>query len=251
MNNTMNDQDLLRYSRQIMLPQVDVAGQERILDSSILIVGLGGLGCPAAIYLASAGVGHLVLADHDQVDLSNLQRQVLHTEERIGMFKVESARQAIQDLNPNTKVTCITEKLAGEKLAEQVANVDVVVDCSDNFTTRYALNEACVRYKKPLVSGAAIRFEAQLSVFDPRDSGSPCYRCLYQADNDEQLSCSESGVMSPLVGMVGSMQALEALKLVGQFGEPIVGKLMILDGLTFQWQILKLDRRKGCSVCDR
>ncbi|GGC04429.1 adenylyltransferase [Marinobacterium zhoushanense] len=245
----LSDQQLLRYSRQIMLPEVDVDGQEAWLNSRVLIIGLGGLGSPAAIYLASAGVGHLVLVDDDEVDLTNLQRQIVHTSERVGEAKVESARQALLALNPDIRVDTLACRLEGEALAEQVAAADLVLDCSDNFSTRFALNRACVAAKTPLVSGAAIRFDGQISVFDPRVDGAPCYQCLYREGEDEQLSCSESGVFAPLVGIIGTMQAAEALKLLAGIGEPLVGRLLLLDGKRMEWRMLKLRRDPNCPVC--
>jgi adenylyltransferase/sulfurtransferase len=245
----VNDEQLLRYSRQIMLPQVDVAGQEKILNAQVLVVGLGGLGCPVAMYLAAAGVGHLVLADFDEVDLTNLQRQIAHHQSDIGRPKVESARDKIHQLNPATQVTALHKKLDEAELEQQVAAADIVVDCTDNFSIRHAINRACVTNTTPLVSGAAIRLEGQVAVFDPRREGTPCYRCLYALDNDENLSCSESGVLAPLVGIIGSVQALEALKLLADFGEPLAGKLLLLDATTMEWRSLKLPRDPACPVC--
>ncbi|MYM63216.1 molybdopterin-synthase adenylyltransferase MoeB [Pseudomaricurvus sp. HS19] len=245
----MNDEQLLRYSRQILLPQWDIAGQEALIKASVLLVGAGGLGCPAAMYLAAAGVGRLIIADDDQVDLSNLQRQIAHTEADIGVAKVESLRQTLLSLNSHTEVIALPERLQGETLAARVGEVDLVVDCSDNFTTRHQLNRACVAAGKPLVSGAAIRFEGQVAVFDPRVPDAPCYRCLYSNDNDEALSCSENGVLSPVVGVVGAMQALEALKVLSGVGEPLLGKLLVFDGLRSEWRRLSLPKDPGCPVC--
>ncbi|MBY4675697.1 molybdopterin-synthase adenylyltransferase MoeB [Marinobacterium arenosum] len=245
----LSDQQLLRYSRQIMLPEVEIAGQQAWLDSWVLIIGAGGLGSPVAIYLAAAGVGTLVLADDDQVDLSNLQRQIVHTTERIGVDKVESARQTLQALNPEVQVETIAARLEGETLAQQVARADLVVDCTDNFTTRFAINRACVAAKTPLVSGAAIRIEGQVAVYDPRQPDSPCYQCLYKDGDDENLTCSESGVLAPLVGIIGSVQAMEALKVLANIGQPLVGKLMLLDGLSMEWRTLKLRKDPACPVC--
>jgi len=246
---TMNDEQLLRYSRQIMLPQFDVAGQERLLQSTVLIVGLGGLGCPVAMYLAAAGVGHMMLVDFDRVDLSNLQRQIAHGQTDIGSPKVTSAQTTLQQLNDSIVVEAINERLDEPALAEQISRADAVVDCSDNFTTRQLINRLCVAQKTPLISAAAIRFEGQLSVFDPRHDDAPCYRCLYAVDNDENLSCSESGVLSPLVGVVGTMQALEAIKVLSQVGKPLVGKLMLFDALYSEWRTLSLPRDPSCPVC--
>lgn len=245
----MNDDQLLRYSRQILLPQWDIAGQEKLAAASVLILGAGGLGCPVAMYLAAAGVGQLIIADNDVVELSNLQRQVAHTESDLGMTKVESLRQTVLALNSTITVHAIPERLEGSALSSQVQQVDLVVDCSDNFRTRHELNRYCIAWQKPLVSGAAIRFEGQVAVFDSRTSNAPCYRCLYTNDNDEQLSCSESGVLSPIVGIVGSMQALEAMKVLSGVGESLTGKLMIFDGLVGQWRRLNLRQDASCPVC--
>jgi len=245
----MNDEQLLKYSRQIMLPQVDIEGQEAILASRVLIVGLGGLGCPVALYLAAAGVGELVLADFDKVDLSNLQRQIAHGQADIGSLKVESAAASIAEINPETSVVCLPRRLADDALLQQVASANLVLDCSDNFTTRQAINRACVATKTPLVSGAAIRMEGQVAVFDSRHVDSPCYHCLYAVDGDENLSCSENGVLAPLVGVIGSVQALEALKVLGDFGRPLRGRLLMLDAYSMEWRSLRLARDSECSVC--
>jgi len=245
----MNDEQLLKYSRQIMLPQVDIEGQEAILASRVLIVGLGGLGCPVALYLAAAGVGELVLADFDKVDLSNLQRQIAHGQADIGSLKVESAAASIAEINPETSVVCLPRRLADDALLQQVASANLVLDCSDNFTTRQAINRACVATKTPLVSGAAIRMEGQVAVFDSRHVDSPCYHCLYAVDGDENLSCSENGVLAPLVGVIGSVQALEALKVLGDFGRPLRGRLLMLDAYSMEWRSLRLARDPECSVC--
>lgn len=246
----MQDQQLLRYARQIMLPGFDIEGQQRLLDSSVLIVGLGGLGCPVAIYLASSGVGKLVLADFDEVELSNLQRQIAHGTEDIGRPKVESARDAIAALNPGIEVSCINEKLNAEQLDTAVSQVDLVVDACDNFSTRFAINRACVKHKKPLVSGAAIRSEGQVIVFDSRDQASPCYRCLYSdAVSDENLSCSESGVVAPLVGVIGSLQALAVVKLLSGFGDSASGQLLVFDGKYQEFRNLTVPKDPACPVC--
>jgi len=245
----MNDEQLLKYSRQIMLPQVDIEGQEAILASRVLIIGLGGLGCPVALYLAAAGVGELVLADFDEVDLSNLQRQIAHGQADIGSLKVDSAAASIAAINPEAKVVCVSHRLADEELVGEVARASLVLDCSDNFTTRQAINRACVATKTPLVSGAAIRMEGQVAVFDSRHADSPCYHCLYAVDGDENLSCSESGVLAPLVGVIGSVQALEALKVLGDFGRPLRGRLLMLDAYSMDWRSLRLSRDPKCSVC--
>jgi molybdopterin-synthase adenylyltransferase len=246
----VNDEQLLRYSRQIMLPDFDIEGQQHLLASTVLIVGLGGLGSPVALYLAAAGVGQLWLADHDTVDLSNLQRQIAHGENDIGRTKVASAIDAVRAINPQITVSGIEAKLAGEQLNDAVAKADLVVDCSDNFRTRFAINAACWKNKKPLVSGAAIRSEGQLLIIDPRRADSPCYRCLYDdAVSDEQLSCSQNGVLAPLVGVIGTLQALETIKLLAHYGTPAIGKLIIFDGKTLEWRSLILPRAKNCPVC--
>lgn len=245
----MDDQQLLRYSRQILLPQIDVAGQQRLLDSRVLIVGLGGLGAPVALYLAAAGVGTLVLADHDQVELTNLQRQIIHHTADIGRAKVDSAADHLLALNPQIQIRRLQQALADSALQDAVTGVDLVLDCSDNFATRQAVNAACVAFNKPLVSGAAIRLEGQLSVFDPRIAESPCYQCLYGNGDDQTLSCSEAGVIGPLVGLVGSLQALEALKLLADFGEPLVGRLLLIDALTSRFREMRIRRDPACSCC--
>lgn len=244
-----DDQQLLRYSRQIMLPEFDIEGQQKLLDASVLIVGLGGLGSPAAIYLATSGVGHLMLADDDQVELSNLQRQILHNDQSIGQTKVESATKTLRALNPDLQITGLPHRLEGQLLSEQIELADVVVDASDNFTTRFAINRACLDTKTPLVSGAAIRMDGQVSVFDSRNPDSPCYHCLYKDTGDENLSCSENGVLAPMVGIIGSIQALEVIKLITGVGRPLVGRLLVLDGRTLGWRELKLPKDPQCAHC--
>ncbi|MCL5043549.1 MAG: molybdopterin-synthase adenylyltransferase MoeB [Gammaproteobacteria bacterium] len=245
----MDDQQLLRYSRQILLAQVDIDGQQRLLDSHVLIVGLGGLGSPVALYLAAAGVGQMTLADPDQVDLSNLQRQVIHHQADLGRDKVASAHDRLQALNPRVQIHSLPQALSGQALTDAVAAVDLVLDCTDNFTTRQAVNRACVAARKPLVSGAAIRLEGQLSVFDPRRADSPCYQCLYGDGEETALSCSEAGVLGPLVGTIGSLQALEALKLLAGFGTPLVGRLLLLDALDGRFRELRIPRDPACACC--
>lgn len=247
----LSDEQLLRYSRQIMLPEVEIDGQEAWLNARVLILGVGGLGSPVSMYLAAAGVGELVLVDDDEVDLSNLQRQIVHTTQRIGEPKVTSAQATLSALNPDTKFTAIDRRLSDEELEKLVSEVDLVVDCTDNFTTRFAVNRACVVHKKPLVSGAAIRMEGQIAVYDSRQNDSPCYQCLYKQGDDENLTCSESGVLAPLVGIVGSVQAMEALKVLAGVGEPLVGKLLLLDGRTMEWRSLKLRKDKACPICSQ
>ncbi|GAA4105504.1 molybdopterin-synthase adenylyltransferase MoeB [Zhongshania borealis] len=245
----MDDEQLLRYSRHILLPGLDVEGQEALLRSRVLIVGMGGLGCPVALYLAASGVGELHLADDDTVDLSNLQRQIAHGSADIGRGKVDSVAESIHALNTDICVVPHSVRLSGEALVEAVAGVDLVVDASDNFTTRFALNRACYTARKPLVSGAAIRGEGQLSVFDFRREDSPCYRCLYHEADDAALNCSESGVLAPVVGIIGSMQALEALKCLSGLGEPLVGRLLLFDGINMELRQLNLRRDPACPVC--
>ncbi|MBV0932561.1 molybdopterin-synthase adenylyltransferase MoeB [Marinobacterium weihaiense] len=246
----LNDEQLLRYSRSIMLPEVDIAGQAAWCNARVLILGLGGLGGPAAAYLAAAGVGELVLADDDQVELSNLQRQVIHSQSACGDDKVASAAATLKSINPEIRITPLAERLSGDALQAQVEQVDLVLDCSDNFTTRFALNRACFAAGKPLVSGAAIRFDGQISVYDPRQPDSPCYQCLYgRGGEDEAMTCSTSGVFPPLVGIIGSMQAMEALKLLAGVGEPLTGRLLLLDGKRMQWRSLRLRPDPECSIC--
>ncbi len=246
----MNDLQLLRYARHILLDEFGIEGQERLLAARVLIVGAGGLGSPAAYYLASAGVGHLVLADDDEVELSNLQRQILHTNDRIGQAKAESGKLALLQLNPDIRVDALVARLTGEALDQQVRQADLVLDCCDNFATRHAINRACVKHGKPLVSGAAIRFAGQVSVFDLRRDDAPCYHCLFpEADDVEELRCATTGVLGPLVGMVGSMQAAEAIKLLAGMGEPMVGRMLCLDALSMQWQTIRFKRDPACLAC--
>ncbi|MCB1759024.1 MAG: molybdopterin-synthase adenylyltransferase MoeB [Gammaproteobacteria bacterium] len=244
----MTDDQLLRYSRQILLPAIGIEGQERLLASRVLIIGLGGLGSPAAMYLAAAGIGELVLVDFDRVDLSNLQRQIIHDSNSLGRAKVDSAKEAIARLNPDCKVICIDQALQGEALQAEVASADLVIDGSDNFATRFAVNDACVAHAIPLVSGAAIRTEGQISVFSGQP-GDPCYRCLYGKSGELDESCSQSGVLAPLVGIIGSMQAMEAIKVLTHSGTPLVGRLMLLDGLHMEWRTIKLNADPDCPVC--
>jgi molybdopterin-synthase adenylyltransferase len=246
----MNDDQLLRYSRHILLPEIDVHGQEKLLAARALVIGAGGLGSPAALYLAAAGVGHLDLADGDDVDLTNLQRQILHTQNSVGRSKVESGREALARINPETQVELLHERLAGAALDAAVARADVVLDCSDNFATRHAINRACVAHRKPLVSGAAIRFDAQISVYDLRRDDSPCYNCLFPEEGEtEELRCAVMGVFAPLTGIIGTMQAAEALKLVVGIGESLCGRLLLLDAASMNWRSIKLARDPDCRVC--
>ncbi|MCX7096502.1 MAG: molybdopterin-synthase adenylyltransferase MoeB [Methylococcales bacterium] len=245
----MNDQQLLRYSRQIMLPLCDIEGQQKLLAAKVLIVGAGGLGSPAAMYLAAAGVGSIVIYDDDVVELSNLQRQIAHHTPDIGTDKVISSRQTLNNLNPEVTVKAVKARLAGEQLGFEVANADVVLDCSDNFTTRFALNQACVRHRTALVSGAAIRFEGQVSVFTPGFNDSPCYNCLYSNDGEELQNCATNGVIAPITGIVGSIQALEAMKLIMAIGDTLTGRLLLLDGLTMEWNTMRLKKNPNCPTC--
>lgn len=246
----MDDRHLLRYARHILLDEVGIEGQESLLASSVLIVGAGGLGSPAAFYLASAGVGRLVLADDDVVELSNLQRQILHTTARLGWPKAESGKHALAELNADVRVQARVQRLLGPELEDAVAGVDVVLDCCDNFATRHAINRACVLHGKPLVSGAAIRFSGQVSVFDMRRKDAPCYECLFpEADEAEELSCATTGVLGPLVGIIGSMQAAEAIKLIAGIGQSLAGRLLSLDALAMRWHEVRFGRDPACAVC--
>jgi adenylyltransferase/sulfurtransferase len=247
----LSDDQLLRYSRSIMLPEVDIAGQEAWQNARVLVLGLGGLGGPAAAYLVAAGVGELVLVDDDRVDLTNLQRQIIHAEQACGEAKVESAASALRAINPAVRLTLLQQRLEGEALLQQVRAVDLVLDCSDNFATRFAVNSACFSAAVPLISGAAIRFDGQISVYDPRVAESPCYRCLYDEADEESLTCSESGVFPPLVGVIGSMQAMEALKLLAGVGESLAGRVLLLDGKCMQWRSLRLRPDPECPVCKK
>ena len=245
----MNDEQLLRYSRQIMLPDFDVAGQEALLAGHALVIGLGGLGSPAALYLAAAGVGTLTLVDHDVVDLSNLQRQIIHEHASLAAAKVDSAARRIEALNRDVSVRAVARKLVGDALAEAVAAADVVLDGTDNFAARYAVNAACVAERTPLVSGAAIRREGQVAVFDPRREDSPCYQCLYGDAADAALNCAENGVAAPAVGIVGSVQAVEAMKILANVGETLVGHVLYLDAKRMEWRRLRLARDPRCATC--
>ena len=246
----MNDQQLLRYSRHILLDAIGIEGQQRLLAAHALVIGAGGLGSPAAFYLASAGVGRITLADHDSVDLTNLQRQILHTTERIGLPKVESGRRTLAGINPEVEVTALAERLEGSRLQEVVASADLVLDCSDNFATRHAVNAACVEAGVPLVSGAAIRFDGQVSVFDSTRADAPCYACLFPPGQEfEEVQCATMGVFAPLVGIIGTVQAAEALKLLCGVGETLAGRLLLLDSMTMDWTSIRIARNPDCTVC--
>lgn len=245
----MQDSQLLRYSRQIMLPELDIDGQERLSRARVLIVGMGGLGSPAAMYLAAAGVGRLVIVDHDRVDLSNLQRQIVHATADLGRPKVESARDTLLAINPDIQVQAVDRALEGDELREQVRAADVVVDASDNLATRFALNLACVRTATPLVSGAAIRMEGKVLVWRPDVPDAPCYRCLYRGETELEETCTRSGVLAPVVGIIGSIQAVEAIKLIAGFGEILSGRLLLLDARTMELHTVAIARNPRCPVC--
>jgi len=244
----MDDKQLLRYSRHILLPQIDVRGQEKLLASRVLIVGLGGLGSPVAMYLAASGVGNLVLVDYDRVDLTNLQRQIVHATERVGQDKTTSAAQGLAALNPGVRVTTINQKLEGAALEEQVQQVDAVVDTTDNFASRFAINAACMRAGKPLVSGAVVRFEGQVAVFPP---GGPCYRCLYAEGGGPDEACATLGVLAPAAGIIGSIQAVETLKLLLGIGQTLAGRLLLFDALNMEWREIRLRKDPLCPVCGK
>ena len=246
---TLSDEELLRYSRQLMLPGFDVAGQLKLANAHALIIGAGGLGSPAALYLAAAGIGSITLVDDDVVEISNLQRQIAHQESSLGEPKVESAKQQLQALNKSCEVFALAERFDEGKWQDRFSEFDVVLDCSDNFETRFAVNRLCFSSGVPLVSGAAIRMEGQFAVYDPRESDSPCYRCLYSEDGEDNLNCSTTGVLAPLVGVVGAMQALEAIKLISGYGESSAGKLLIYDALSLSWRRLNLPKNPDCPVC--
>ena len=246
----MTDDQLLRYSRHILLDEVGIEGQERILAAHALVIGAGGLGSPVALYLGSAGVGRITLVDHDVVDLTNLQRQIAHTTQRVGQPKVASAAQAVQAINPDVQVTALQERGDALRLHTLVQEATVVLDCSDNYATRQAVNAACVRLGKPLVAGAVIRFDAQITVIDPRESSTPCYACLFDpAAQFEEVACSTMGVFAPLVGVVGALQATEALKLVAGVGTSLAGRLLMLDGRSMEWSSLRTAHNPACPVC--
>jgi adenylyltransferase/sulfurtransferase len=248
----VTDDQLLRYSRHVLLDALDIEGQERILQTHAVIIGVGGLGSPAALYLASAGIGRLTLVDDDRVDLTNLQRQILHSEARVGMAKAESGKIGVAALNPTVNVRTVEKRLAGAELDALIADADLVLDCCDNFATRHAINRACVRHRKPLVSGAAIRFDGQISVYDLRRDDAPCYHCLFpEGDDVDEVRCAIMGVFAPLTGIVGCTQAAEALKLAAGIGESLTGRLLLLDALSMNWREVRFKRDADCPVCAR
>jgi molybdopterin/thiamine biosynthesis adenylyltransferase len=246
----MDDEQLLRYSRHILLPEIGIEGQQRLLDAHVLMIGAGGLGSPAALYLASAGVGTMTICDGDVVDLTNLQRQIVHRESAVGQTKVESARDTLLAINPRVNIHPVNERVGGQRLAQLVAAADIVLDGSDNFATRHAVNRACVAARKPLVSGAGIRFDGQLAVFDLRRADAPCYACLFpESGENEEMRCAVMGVFAPVVGIIGAMQAAEALKLLAGTGESLNGRLLLLDALSMDVRTVKLQRDPACVVC--
>ncbi|RMJ05448.1 Molybdopterin-synthase adenylyltransferase [Marinobacter litoralis] len=245
----LSDDELLRYSRQILIPQFDIAGQQKLKEARVMILGSGGLGCPVALYLGSAGVGQLTLVDDDQIELANLQRQIGFQQSWLGDSKAERLAERVRAINPEITVTAVNRRVDGDDLQQLVSEATLVLDCTDNFNTRFALNRASVAAGVPLVSGAAIRGEGQISVYDPRNPESPCYHCLYEEQGNEDLTCSEAGVIAPLVGMIGSAQAMEAIKLIAEIGTPLVGRLLILDAWQMQWREMKLLKDPDCPVC--
>ena len=245
----MNDHDLLRYSKQIMLPQIDIEGQQKINDSKMLIIGMGGLGSPTAFYLAAAGVGHIVIADFDQVELSNLQRQIIHRTADIGDDKVNSAKAKLLELNPNITVTVANEIMHSDNLASLIKDVDIVLDGTDNFESRFEINKSCVECHKPLISAAVIRFECQISVFKGYEVDQPCYQCLYSKQEDGRESCVENGVLAPVAGLVGTIQALQAIKVLLGIGEQLCGELLLIDGLDLSFRKVKIVKDSECPIC--
>jgi molybdopterin/thiamine biosynthesis adenylyltransferase len=246
----MTDDQLLRYSRHILLEEIGVEGQERLMSAHALVIGVGGLGSPVALYLGTAGVGRITLVDHDTVDLTNLQRQLAHNMARVGQPKARSAQQAIAAINPEPQVQAVMARADAALLDEWVPQADVVIDCCDNFATRHAINAACVKHRKPLVSGAAIRFDGQISVYDTRDEKSPCYACVFApSDEFEETRCATMGVFAPLVGIIGAMQAAEALKLLSGAGTSLAGRLQMLDGRAMEWNEVRVPRNMECPVC--
>ena len=246
----MNDAQLLRYSRHLLLEEIDVAGQEKLLGSHVLVIGAGGLGSAAAPYLAAAGIGHLTLVDHDDVELTNLQRQIMHTESSVGKSKVASGKEFLQGLNSGIQIETIQAKATSSLLDELLPSVDIVLDCTDNFSTRHLINAACVKHQTPLVSGSALKLDGQISVFDPRNPNSPCYACIFSPDEQfEEVSCSTMGIFSPLVGIIGAMQAAQALQVLIGFGDPLVGRMLLWNGRSTQIDEIRISRNAECSVC--
>jgi len=246
----MNDEQLLRYSRHLLLEEIDIAGQEKLLNAHVLVIGVGGLGSAAAPYLAAAGIGHITLVDDDQVELTNLQRQIMHTEKALGKSKVISGKEFLQQLNGGTHIETIQAKATVSLLDELLPSVDIVLDCTDNFATRQLINACCFQHRTPLVSGSALRFDGQVSVFDPRNSASPCYACIFSPNEKfEEMSCSSMGIYSPLVGIIGAMQAAQALQVVIGFGEPLVGRMLLWNARSTQIDEFKISRNPECSVC--
>jgi len=246
----MEDQELLRYSKQIMLPQVDVEGQQKIMDATVLIVGMGGLGSPTALYLAAAGVGHLIIADFDQVELSHLQRQIIHQTKDIGDDKVNSAKNKLTELNPNIKITIANELIHTGNLPDLIKGVDIVLDGTDNFESRFEINQICVEHQKPLVSAAVVRFEGQVSVFKGYENDKPCYQCLYSVEGEDNESCIDNGVLAPVAGLVGTIQALQAIKVILQLGDQLSGSLLLVDALDLSFRKVKISKDLKCPVCN-
>jgi len=248
----MNDEQLLRYSRHLLLEEIDVAGQEKLLRSHAFVIGAGGLGSAATPYLAAAGIGHITLVDHDRVELTNLQRQIMHTEKSVGKSKVNSGKEFLQHLNSGIQIETIEAKVTVALLDELLPSVDVVLDCTDNFATRHLINASCVQHSIPLVSGSAIRFDGQISVFDPRNTASPCYACIFSPDESfEEVSCSSMGIFSPLVGIIGAMQAAQAIQVLIGFGEALMGRMLLWNGRTTQIDEFKISRNPECPVCGK
>ena len=245
-----NDEQLLHYSRQIMLPHFGIEGQQQLKDAHIVIMGVGGLGSPAALYLAAAGVGNLTLVDFDDVDLSNLQRQIVHNTSNIGESKVSSAKKTLLNINPETNIVCINKQLSLQELESLIKDVSCVIDATDNFATRFLINKACVAQHIALISAAAIQYEGQISVFDLRHEDTACYACLYAEGGEENTNCSDNGILAPVVGILGSMQALEAIKLICSIGETLKNRLLIFDALALQWRTMKLNKDPNCPVCN-
>jgi adenylyltransferase/sulfurtransferase len=246
----MNDQELLRYSKQVMLPQIEIEGQQKIMDSTMLIIGMGGLGSPTALYLAASGVGHIIIADFDQVELSNLQRQIIHGTSDIGDDKVNSAKAKMLEINPNIKVTIANEIVHDDNLSSLIKDVDVVLDGTDNFESRFEINKACVEFQKPLVSAAVIRLEGQISVFKGYEKDQPCYQCLYSEEGNENESCVQNGVLAPVAGLVGTIQALQAIKVLLGLGDELCGTLLLVDGLDLSFRKVKIGKDLKCPICN-